>query len=377
MRIAVIGAGMMARAVVYDLVRQADVTEVRVADRDGSRLRELKRWARSPKVHTFVADASDRAAMAALMRPCTAAIGCASYALNLGLTRAAITARTHFCDLGGNNTVVARQLALDARARKAGITVVPDCGLAPGLVSVLAAAGVERLGGRADAVRIRVGGLPRAPKPPLGYGIVFSAEGLINEYVEPCEILRAGRAVTVEPLADAEPLRFAAPFGRLEAFNTSGGSSTLPETMRGRVRNLDYKTIRYPGHCAQVRLLFDLGLMSSRPGPGGVKPRTVLARLLEEKLGFETDDVVLLRVEATRGRRRVRFELVDRADRRTGLTAMMRTTGFPAAVACLTLARGRATRAGVLPGELAFEPQGFIHELAGRGLALRQSVRRV
>ncbi|MFO7651821.1 MAG: saccharopine dehydrogenase C-terminal domain-containing protein [bacterium] len=376
MRIAVIGAGMMARAVVYDLVRQPDVIEVRVADRDGSRLRELKRWARSPKVQTFVADAGDRAAMAALMRPCAAAIGCASYTLNLGLTRAAIATRTHFCDLGGNNTVVARQLGLDARARRAGITVVPDCGLAPGLVSVLTAACVERLD-RTDAVRIRVGGLPRVPKPPLNYGIVFSAEGLINEYVEPCEVLRNGRAVTVESLADVESLRLGPPFGRLEAFNTSGGSSTLPETMRGRVRDLDYKTIRYPGHCAQVRLLFDLGLMSSRQGFGGVAPRQVLARLLEEKLGFETDDVVLLRVEAE-GRRggrpaRVRYQMVDRADRRTGLTAMMRTTGFPAAVAGLTLARGKARRAGVLPGELAFDPQAFICELAGRGLALRRA----
>jgi lysine 6-dehydrogenase len=369
MRIAVIGAGMMARAVVHDLVRQPDVIEVRVADRDAGRLRTLKRWARSPKVRVYQADAADRDAMAALMQPCAAAVGCASYTLNLGLTRAAIATRTHFCDLGGNNTVVARQLALDRQAQRAGVTVVPDCGLAPGLVSVLAAACVERLG-RADSVRIRVGGLPRKPRPPLGYGIVFSAEGLINEYVEPCTVLRNGRAVTVEPLADVEALRFPRPFGRLEAFNTSGGSSTLPGTMRGRVRNLDYKTIRYPGHCAQARLLFDLGLMSSRPGPEGVAPRTVLARLLEEKLGFETDDVVLLRVEAERGRRRARYELVDYADRRTGLTAMMRTTGFPAAVACLTLARGRANRTGVVPGELAFAPQQLIDELVGRGVSI-------
>ncbi len=373
MRIAVIGAGMMARAVVRDLVRQPDVTEVIVADRDRARLRGFARWAASPKVTTLLADAADRGAMARLMRPCVAAVGCASYTLNLGLTRAAIAARTHFCDLGGNNSVVARQLALDQQAARAGVTVVPDCGLAPGLVSVLAAACLKRLGGRADSLRIRVGGLPRRPRPPLGYGIVFSAEGLINEYAEPCLVLRAGRVKTVEPLADVEALRFPARFGVLEAFNTSGGSSTLVHTMRGRVRDLDYKTIRYPGHCAQMRLLLDLGLMSNRPGPEGVAPRRVLARLLEEKLGFETDDVVLLQVEADNAGRRVRCRLIDRADPKTGLTAMMRSTGLPAAVACLALARAKALRHGVLPGELAFEPESFIRDLAGRGLKLTWS----
>lgn len=380
MRIAVVGAGMMARAVVYDLLRQPEVVEVRLIDRDVVRLRALQKWAADSRLTVHPADAGDLRAMAAILQSCAAAIGCASYRLNYGLSRVAIATRTHFCDLGGNNDVVQQQLTLDRQASRAGVTIVPDCGLAPGLVSVLAQAGLERLGGRADAIHIRVGGLPRRPRPPLGYGIVFSAEGLINEYVEPCVVLRNGRRAVVEPLADLEQLHFPRPFGRLEAFNTSGGASTLTETMRGRVRVLDYKTIRYPGHCERMRLLFDLGLMSSQPGPEGVAPRTVLSRLLEERLGFESDDVVLLRVDVIGrldgARTRVRYQLIDYADKKTGLTAMMRMTGFPAATACLLAARGQVKSAGVAPGELAFDPVRFIRALGERGIRLTGRLQR-
>jgi lysine 6-dehydrogenase len=367
---------MMARAVVHDLVRAEDVEEVRVTDRSAAQLRTLRDAIASRKVRTTRADAGDRATMVELMRPCGVAVSCVPYFYNLALTRAAIAARTHFCDLGGNNDVVARQLALDERARAAGVRVVPDCGLAPGLAGIIAADGVRRLDAT-RAVHLRVGGLPQHPKPPLDYGLVFSAIGLINEYVEPCLVLRDGEAVTVPALDDLEELEFP-PLGRLEAFNTSGGSSTLPQTFRGRVETLDYKTIRYPGHCARIRLLFDLGLADSRPlrFPGGrVAPREVLTRLLEDRLERLTDDVVLLRVtsEGTRGGRTITIchELIDYADPKTGLTAMMRTTGFPASIAALTLGRDAVDWHGARPGELAFDPVRYLAELPARGLELR------
>jgi lysine 6-dehydrogenase len=367
---------MMGCAVVHDLVRAEDVEEVRVTDLSAERLRTLRHATPGRKVRTYRADAGDRAEMVKLMRPCAVAVSCVPYFYNLALTRAAISARTHFCDLGGNNDVVARQLALDERARTAGVRVVPDCGLAPGLVGIIAADGVRRLD-ETRAVQLRVGGLPRHPKPPLDYGLVFSANGLINEYVEPCLVLRDGEASTVPALDDLEELDFP-PFGRLEAFNTSGGSSTLPQTFRGRVETLEYKTIRYPGHCARIRLLFDLGLADSRPlrfSGGRVAPREVLTRLLEDRLEHLTDDVVLLRatVEGTRGGRTITvgYELVDYADPRSGLTAMMRMTGFPTAISALTLARDAVDWHGARPGELAFDPVRYLAELPARGLELR------
>jgi len=389
MKFLVIGAGMQARAVAYDLVRQSDVEEVRVCDVDSSRLLGMKRMLRSEKVRTYTADAGDRKRMAELIEPCDVAVSCVPYFFNLGLARAAVAARTHFCDLGGNNDVVHAELALGTQAKKAGVTVVPDCGLAPGMVSILAADGFSRLA-RTDSIRIRVGGLPRKPKPPLNYALVFSANGLINEYVEPCLVLRKGRLAWREPLADVEELTFPKPFGKLEAFNTSGGSSTLPYTYRGRVKSLDYKTIRYPGHGAKVRLLFDLGLTDMKPmevDGKSIVPRHLLIQRLEAVLPWEKDDVVLLRVEVkgkgprgrgfkgSSGRRgheaTVRYEMVDYADRRSGLTAMERTTGFSAAIVALMLGRGQVGCAGAFTGENCVPSAAYIRELRRRGLRLR------
>jgi lysine 6-dehydrogenase len=385
MKFLVIGAGTQARAVAYDLVRQNDVGEVRIADIEPERLRILKRALRSRKVRTFVADAGARQRMTDLMEPCDVAVSCVPYFFNLGLARVAVAARTHFCDLGGNNDVVHAELALGAQARKAGVTVVPDCGLAPGMVSILAADGFSRLD-RTESIHIRVGGLPREPKPPLNYALVFSANGLINEYVEPCLVLRNGRLAWREPLADVEELTFPRPFGRMEAFNTSGGSSTLPYTYRGQVKSLDYKTIRYPGHCTKFRLLFDLGLTAMKPvevDGKRVVPRHLLIQRLEAVLPWEKDDVVLLRVEVIgkgkrdrgikgqSGRATIKYELVDYADRRSGLTAMERTTGFSAAIVALMLGRGQVGCSGAFTGENCVPAPAYIRELRRRGLRLR------
>lgn len=386
MKFLVIGAGMQARAVAYDLVRQSDVDEVRICDVDAERLQDLKRRLRSAKVRTFKADASDRRHMTELMRPCDVAVSCVPYFFNLGLARAAIASRTHFCDLGGNNDVVRAELALNAQARKAGVTVVPDCGLAPGMVSILAADGFSRLQ-RTDSIHIRVGGLPRNPEPPLNYALVFSANGLISEYVEPCLVLREGRPAWREPLAEIEELEFPKPFGKLEAFNTSGGTSTLPYTYRGRVKSLGYKTIRYPGHCTKFRLLFDLGLTDMKPveiDGKRIVPRHLLIQRMEAVLPRGDSDVVLLRVEVkgtersrdretkrSSGGRTIRYELIDYADRRSGLTAMMRTTGFSAAIVALMLGRGQVRCAGAFTGENCVPSAVYIRELRSRGLRLR------
>ncbi len=389
MRFLIIGAGMQARAVTYDLVRQPDIDEVRICDVDAERLRDLKRYLHSPKVKTFEADAGDRKRMTELMKPCDVAVSCVPYFSNLGLARAAIASHTHFCDLGGNNNVVSAELALGAQARKAGVTVVPDCGLAPGMVSILAADGYARLE-RTDAIQLRVGGLPRKPKPPLNYALVFSANGLINEYVEPCLVLNEGKLAWREPLAEIEELEFPKPFGKLEAFNTSGGTSTLPYTYRRKVKTLDYKTIRYPGHCTKFRLLFDLGLTDMKPTEVDGKrivPRHLLIQRLEAVLPHEKDDVVLLRVEvrgkgsrsqgikdssgARKQATKIRYELVDYADRKNRLTAMMRTTGFSVAIVALMLGRGQVGCSGAFTGENCVPSGAYIAELRRRGLKLR------
>ena len=370
----VLGAGRMGLGAVHDLVSQRDVTEVTVADVDVKKARAVadRFGGRTKPVHI---DVSDQEAVMGLMRGHTAAISCVNYWLNEKLARAAIAAGTHFCDLGGNNDVVAAELALDGEARAAGVNVIPDCGLAPGMVAVLVAHAAGRFT-TLDSIRIRVGGLPQHPKPPLDYQLVFSVEGLINEYIEPARIIRDGKITTVESMTEIETLEFPQPFGRMEAFQTSGGTSTLPETFFGRVRDLDYKTIRYPGHCAKFKAMIDLGLCSSGPievDDTPVVPRRLFGDLLVRHLPHDEPDVVLVRVEVSGGGKTLRYDIIDGHDPATGLSAMMRTTAFPASIVALMMARGQTKSKGALPQERCIPPDLFMRELTARNIRVEEA----
>ena len=379
MKILVLGAGRMGLGAAYDLAHNsADVEAITVADIDLERARAVALTVKSERVVPAQVDVNDHAEVVRLMRGHDAAISCVTYFHNLQLARAAIEARVNFCDLGGNNAVVASELALDAEARAAGINIIPDCGLAPGMVSVLAAHGAARFD-ELEAIHIRVGGLPQHPRPPLNYQIVFSVEGLINEYVERARVIRGGQIIEVESMTEIEALSFPAPFERMEAFQTSGGTSTLPDTFHGRLQELDYKTIRYPGHCQQFKLFVDLGLaMGEEIDLDGtrVRPRRLLGELLQRHLPADEPDVVLIRL-AFRGRAggkdaRLRYDIIDRFDERTGLSAMMRTTAFPASVIAQMMARGETTERGALPQELVVPPDKFVAALAARDIHISE-----
>jgi lysine 6-dehydrogenase len=378
----VLGAGRMGLGAAFDLAHNSEgVERVTIADVDEGRARAVAETVRDGRVQPAQVDVEDRARVVELMREHDAALSCVTYFHNLALAQAAVEARTHFCDLGGNNAVVDAELALDEEARAAGVNIVPDCGLAPGMVSVLAAHGAARFA-QLDELHIRVGGLPQQPRPPLDYQIVFSVEGLINEYVERARVIRQGELVEVESLTELESLDFPAPYGRMEAFQTSGGTSTLPETFLGKVRELDYKTIRYPGHCERFKLLTDLGLASSEAievGGMPVSPRKLLGELLNRHLPADEPDLVFIRLEfvgqlAVGGRAgRLRYDIIDRFDPRTGLSAMQRTTAFPASLVAQLMARGLTTQKGAVPQERCIPPELFVAELARRNIRIDES----
>ncbi|HZG51383.1 MAG TPA: saccharopine dehydrogenase C-terminal domain-containing protein [Pyrinomonadaceae bacterium] len=381
MKILVLGAGRMGLGAAYDLAHNSpEVRTVTVADLDAERARAVAAAVGGAKLTPVEVDVNDHARTVALMRGHDAVISCVTYFHNLQLARAAIEARANFCDLGGNNAVVASELALDAEARAARVNIIPDCGLAPGMVSVLAAHGAARFD-ELEAIHIRVGGLPQQPRPPLNYQIVFSVEGLINEYVERARVIRGGQIVEVESLTELEALSFPAPFERMEAFQTSGGTSTLPDTFHGRLQELDYKTIRYPGHCEQFKLLADLGLAGGEEidlDGTRVRPRRLLGELLTRRLPADEPDVTLIRL-AFRGRAggrdlRLRYDIIDRFDERTGLSAMMRTTAFPASVIAQMMARGETTERGARPQELVVPPDKFVAALAARNIKIDEHV---
>ncbi len=379
MKIGILGSGQMGRGAAFDLARQDAVEQLLLADINLKCAESLAKETGS-KAKAVKVDARNREQLNGFFGTVDTVISAVSYTVNVLHTEVAIETGTHMCDLGGGWTIVQKQIEMSDRARDAGITVVPDCGLAPGMVSVLARHGIEYLD-RVDSVKIRVGGLQQEPRPPLNYSLIFSVEGLINEYVEPCVALRDGKVVLEDPLVGFEEIYFPEPFGKLEAFNTSGGTSTLPYTYQGRVGEMDYKTIRYPGHGHKVWCLMKLGLMSSDPievEGKKVRPRKMLETLLEKNLPPAGKDVTLIRimVEGWKGTesRNIEYEVIDYFDETTGLTSMMRTTSFPAAVTAMMMADGRISERGVLTPERCIPPELFIKELRSRGIDIKHRI---
>jgi lysine 6-dehydrogenase len=402
-----LGAGLQGTAIAWDLLHHAaDTASLTVIDRDPAALSRLEgRLQNDPRLSLHCGDVEDIILLAPLFESADVIISAVNYWFNDELTALAITHRAHFLDLGGNNEIVARQLARHDQACRSGVTVVPDTGLAPGLAGILGWHLAQELDA-CEAIRLRVGGLPLSPRPPLNYQLVFSVQGLINEYVEDCLVIRDGAIATVPGLSELETLEFPPPFGKLEAFQTSGGTSTLPQSLLGRVRSLDYKTIRYPGHCEQIRLLRELALTDGEPmevDGAWVSPRNLLARRLESVLPCDGDDVVLLLAEAegfvnradrsgqagsAQGAhqsghdapnrhplpqaRRLSIRIIDRNDPATGLSAMTRMTGFPAAIIAHMLASGQVSSPGASPQETIIPAERMLAELERRGVRIER-----
>ena len=380
MRVLVIGAGMMGWAAAFDMARSERVQSVTLADKDAARLgaavERVNRLAGSNKVAGAHLDAADTGAALELMRNHDGALSAVPYYFNLGLAKAAIRAGCHFADLGGNNTVVQQEFKRELQAQAAGIAIAPDCGLSPGMASILGGELLRRIGGKADALKIYVGGLPQAPRPPFNYQLVFSVEGLINEYSEPARILRDGRMINVEPLTEVEAFRMEG-FPELEAFHTSGGTSTLPETFQGQVGECFEKTLRYPGHLAMLRSLYDLELFSTekrRIDGALVAPRQMTACLFEEKFRSSEPEVTMLRVEAHHEGMIASFSLIDYTDPTTGMTSMMRTTAWPASIVLQMLMAGEIIKRGGLRQEIDVPAQLFLSEMGQRGLHINYRI---
>ncbi|MGQ0703864.1 MAG: saccharopine dehydrogenase family protein, partial [Gemmatimonadales bacterium] len=264
MQFLVLGAGLQGSAAAFQLLQDERVERVTLADRRPGRLPHFLEPVQGERLHQAELDASDHASLVALMRSNHAALCALPYYLNEPVTRAAIEAGCHACDLGGNTEIVFMQKRHHEAALARGVSIIPDCGLAPGLVNILAAEGIRRIG-RARSVKIYVGGLPRHPEPPLNYQIVYSLEGALDYYSTPSWVLRGGKAVPVEALSEVETQEFPAPVGALEAFHTGGGISTLPFRFEGQIETMEYKTLRYPGHAAIMRAIRELGLISNTP----------------------------------------------------------------------------------------------------------------
>lgn len=382
MKYVVIGAGLMGSAAAYDLATRNPNDQIILADIN---IQQAKHTAAAlgPNVQPVRIDVNNTKDVITLIEGAGAVISAVSYSVNYQMSKAAIEAGVSMCDLGGNNDVVEKQLTLDEAAKAKGITIVPNCGLAPGLINILAMEGSKEFE-TLDSIHLRVGGLPQNPKPPLYYQIVFSVEGLINEYVEKAIVIQDGELRLIDPMSGLEDIEFPPPFGTLEAFNTSGGLSMLTRVFAGKVKNLDYKTIRYKGHCEKFKTLLDLGFATNEPMMvgGSVKTnREFFADLLRKKLDYGDKDVVLARATLTgktaTAEKTLVYEFVDYYDDATKMTAMMRTTAFPTSIVAQMLANGIITQRGVLVPELCVPGRLMIDELAKRNVKITKTVTEV
>ena len=382
MKFMVLGCGMQGRACTYDMLKTPEVTEVLLADQSLEGLESARSWLASDRVRIEQVSATDTARVTELARGRDAMVSAVPYFLNPGLARAALAARTNYLDLGGNTDLVREELSLHDEAVAAGITIQPDVGLGPGMINTIAAHGIEMMD-EVDEVLIRDGGLPLDPEPPMNYLLTFSEHGLINEYVENATAVRDFQCVEVPGLSEVETIDLPEPLGRCEAAHASGGLSTMAWTYAGRVRHMDNKLIRYPGHIAVINAMRAMGYFDPRKirfGDGvEVSPRqmsTVLFRRHFERPGAR--DIVVIRV-TVRGVRQahkteVVYTLMDRFDDASGLTAMARTTGFPASIVAHLMARGQM-QPGAQPVEIGVPHELFFDEARKRGLDLHWEVR--
>ncbi len=380
MRMLVLGAGLQGSACAYDLLQNPDVKEVRLADLKVEHLPHFLAKYSGKRLLPTRLDVRDAEAVRAVMRESDAVMSAIPYYFNLELATIAAEVGVHFCDLGGNTEIVFKQKELDAKAKAKNVTIIPDCGLAPGMVNILAQYGIDRLD-EVKAVRIFVGGLPQNPEPPLNYQIVYSLEGVLDYYTTLSWVVRDGKPVQVKALSERVPVQFPKPVGELEAFHTAGGLSTMAWRYEGKIPTMEYKTLRYPGHAALMEAVREMGLLELDPvDVKGMKviPRDAFIATVGPKLTKpEGKDLVALRV-TVEGKKAgkaqtISFELVDRYDEKHGISAMMRTTGYSLSITGQMQAQKQVGPPGVGTPDECVPAREYIAELRARGIQLTES----
>lgn len=380
-RYLIIGSGRQGTAAAYDLARFGKAARIVLADRDlviAKRSAErVNRLSGTTLAEPLTLDVADLRAVEKVVSGMDAVLSAVPYYFNLPITQAAVAAGAHYCDLGGNTEVTQKQMALDSEARRAGVSVIPDCGMGPGLVNTLGEYVIELLEQRSAAPRevyVYDAGLPQRPVPPWNYQLSFHINGLTNEMDGEAIFIRDGQIVRVPTLSEPEWLDFPG-LGRLEADVTSGGTSTAAWTYLGKLQRFENKVLRYPGHFEWLRAFKTLGLFSEQPvdvDGEQVIPRKVYHTLLEPQLiGEDKRDICVMRAVG-KGQRAgeeivVTVDLVDRHDEVTGFTAMERLTGWHASVMMGFQARGRV-EAGAKPVELAVPAVEFMDAIKARGI---------
>ncbi|MBA3727107.1 MAG: saccharopine dehydrogenase NADP-binding domain-containing protein [Armatimonadetes bacterium] len=379
---AILGSGMQGTCAAYDLAKRGSAARILMGDKRIDQARN-----NAERVNKLVGNAICEAAqvdalnpeeLAEFLKPVDVVLSCVPYWMHPKIAPVAIQTATSMIDMGGDTEVTLETMKLDEAAKAAKVSIVPDTGLAPGLVNSLATHLMSQLD-EVDTVRMYCGGLPQNPKPPFNYKLVFNVEGLVAEYTDDAFAVRDYKLVRPQTLDEIEEIEWPG-LGKMEAFVTSGGTSTAPYTFEGKVRNYEYKTIRFPGHCALMRVFMDFGFWDKEAiDVDGVKvaPRDVFHKIMAEKLRDDKDsDQILVRAWATGKKdgaeKRLQIDIHDKQDPATGFSSMERMTGFPAAIYAAEIAKGNV-EAGCIRYELAVPGTAVVNGLRERGIPITES----
>jgi lysine 6-dehydrogenase len=382
---AVIGAGRQGIAAAYDLAKFGKPDDLILIDKNTTIAKmasdHLNSLLGSSSVSYDTVNVSDTSELTHTLRDrdITTLISAVPYIHNLGLTDIALKSGINMFDMGGNTHIVQQQLQRDKEAKDRDITIVPDCGMGPGMNISLATYAMSLLQNPSE-IYIWDGGLPQNPTPPWNYLLSFNIGGLTNEYYGHAYFLRKGKIIEVPCFTGYEKIDFP-PIGQLEAFVTSGGLSTMPWTFQGTLNFLENKTLRYPGHWNQFKAFHDLGLLNLTPVTVGQKkiiPRDVFHVLLESKIVQPViHDVALIRVNC-RGLQNgdeavVCIELIDYYDNQTEFMAMQRVTGWHTSILAI-LASQEKLPPGAIPVESVVSGDIIVTEARKRGFTIREKI---
>lgn len=383
---AVLGGGRQGTAAAYDMAKFGDTSQVLIADENMAAAQQsaarVNRLIGEEIAEANQLDVTNHEQLCDFLGQVNSFLSAVPYWHNPAITRAAIEAGACMTDLGGNTDLVRDQMKLSPQAMGADIAIIPDCGQAPGMGTSLIVYAMSQLDAT-DEVMMWDGGNPLHPKPPNNYILTFHIAGLTNEYCGVANFIRNGQIEQVPTFKeeDYEIVEFPEPIGRMEAFVTAGGTSTMPWSFEGKLKTLWNKTLRWPGHFTEWKAYMRAGLLETEPiEVQGVKvsPREMMHALMEPKLRAQPGepDLVILRILA-KGRKngqaaRVQLELIDRYDKATGFTAMERTTGWDASIKTIMNAQ-RVTPRGVNPAEIAVQGPLYVAELRKRGFNLTET----
>lgn len=376
---AILGAGMQGTCAAYDLAKFGNPTKILLGDVSLEQAKasadRVNKLVGQAICHPDQVDAMNPDSLGAFLTGVDVLLSCVPYWMHPHIAKVAVDCKVSMCDLGGNTDVTLETLKLDTAAKEAGVTLVPDCGLAPGLVNSLGMYLMEQMD-EPETIKMYCGVLPQNPKPPFNYKLTFNVEGLVTEYDFEAVVLKDGKIDKVDTLADLEELEIDT-LGKMEAFNTSGGTSTAPYTFEGKVTNYVYKTIRFPGHCERMRIFKDFGFWNEdKIDVKGTKivPKDVFNAVFGPALSkFVDRDMCAVRAvgEGKKDGKKVRMQIdiLDKECEKTNFTSMERLTGYSLAIYAIEIAEGRVPK-GAIRYEEAVTGTKFVEQIQKRDVVL-------